>query len=239
MGGRAPPSVTRSFPLWPTFGTACIVVLAAFAGGILAGIPAVLAFGSPKNPGDLGANVIEAAFYLGGAAALIPLLEIVSGRSLAALGVRPLDARDWGFVAGALLIVLGLQLLYQLILSLFHQQNHVQAGFANFHVQTPEAATFVLVNGAVIAPIVEELFFRGLLFNAISVRTPVYAAALLSGVIFGIAHGDPVLFPVLALFGTVQAVFYRMSGNLVVPMVVHGANNALFLSLMMAVPGFH
>ena len=231
--------MTRSFPLWPTLGTALVVVAAAFVTGIIAGIPAVLAFGSPKDPGDIGANVIEAAFYLGGAAVLIPLLETVSGRSLAGLGVRPLHARGWGFVTGALAIVLALQVVYQFVLGFFHQENHVQAGFQNFHVQSADAAALVLLNGAIIGPIVEELFFRGLLFNAFSVRMPMLAAALLSGAIFGIAHGDPVLFPVLALFGTVQAVFYRASGNLVVPMVVHGANNALFLSLMMTVPGFH
>lgn len=231
--------MTRSFALWPTLGTTITVVLAAFLTGILAGIPAVLVFGTPKNPGDVGANIIEGAFYLGGAAVLIPLLESLSGRSLAGLGVRPLDARSWGFVASALLIVLVLQIAYQAVLVLFHRQNHVQAGFQNFHVQTPEAAAFVLLNGAIIAPIVEELFFRGLLFNAFSVRLPVLAAMFCSGAVFGIAHGDPVLFPVLTAFGMVQAAFYRMSGNLVVPMIVHAANNALFLSLMMAVPGFH
>ena len=231
--------MTRSFPLWPTLGTALVVVAAAFVTGIIAGIPAVIVFGSPKNPGDIGANIIEAAFYLGGAAVLLPLLQAVSGRSLTGLGVRPLDARGWGFAAGGLAIVLALQLLYQGVLSFFHQGNHVQAGFQNFHVSGADAAVLVLVNGAIIGPIVEELFFRGLLFNAFSVRMPMLAAALLSGAIFGIAHGDPVLFPVLALFGMVQAAFYRISGNLVVPMIVHGVNNAIFLSLMIAVPGFH
>lgn len=235
--GGAPQS--RPFPLWPTAAAACAVIAVAFLAAILIGIPTVIAFGSPRNPGDLGANLIEAAFYLGGAAALIPFLERLSHRSLAGLGVRPMHAKDWGFVASALILILTLQVVYQLILGAFHQQNHVQAGFANFRVRSPEGAVMVLLNGAVIAPIVEELFFRGLLFNAFATRMPIVVAAFISGALFGVAHGDPVLFPVLMLFGVMQALFYRLSGNLVVPMLVHGANNALFLSLMMTVPGFH
>jgi len=229
----------RPFPLWQSLAAAVGAMAAAFVGAIAVGIPTVMALGVPKNPGDVGANVIEAGFYLAGAAALIPLLERLSRRSLRSLGVAPLGVRGWQLVAAALLLVLALQFAYQLVLDAFHQQNHVQAGFQHFGVHSPLAVTMVLVTGAVIAPIVEELFFRGLLFNAFAVRMPVYAAALLSGILFGLAHGDPVLFPALAAFGFIQAIVYRIGGNLVVPMIVHAANNALFLSLMMAVPGFH
>ncbi len=64
-------------------------------------------------------------------------------------------------------------------------------------------------------------------------------AALISGVLFGLGHGDLVLFPALTLFGILQAIFYRISGNLIVPMIVHAANNAIFLALMIVIPGFH
>jgi membrane protease YdiL (CAAX protease family) len=230
--------VTRPFPPWATLGAACLVLATSFLGAIVAGIPAVVAYGAPKNPGDPGENIIEAGFYLAGGAVLIPLLERLSGRTLFQLGIRPLHARDWGFAAGGLLAVLLLQFLYQFVLIAIHQQNHVQAGFENFTVTAPEAAALVIVNGAVIAPVVEELFFRGMVFNALAVRVPLLVAALLSGAFFGIAHGDWVLFPVLALFGTIQALIYRATGNLVVPMLVHAANNGIFLSLMIAIPGF-
>jgi uncharacterized protein len=194
--------------------------------------------GTPHNPGDVGSNIIEAAFYLGGVAVLIPLLERLSMRSLDSLGVRKLDGFAWRLVALALILLLALQFIYQGLLGLFHEQNHVQAGFEHFRVASPTAVVSVLLTGAVIAPIVEELFFRGLIFNALAARMPMLLAALISGIIFGIGHGDLVLFPVLALFGMMQAIIYRVSGNLIVPMIVHAANNAFFLSLMIAIPGF-
>ncbi|HLJ74263.1 MAG TPA: type II CAAX endopeptidase family protein [Thermoanaerobaculia bacterium] len=229
----------RPFPAWPTLGAACLVVATAFVVAIVAGIPAVIIFGTPKNPGDPGTNVIEAAFYLGGAAVLIPLLEALAQRPLPALGLHRLHARDWGFVAGGIITVLLVQFLYQFALGAIHQQNHIQAGFEHFRVPSKAAAAMVLINGALIAPIVEELFFRGLIFNALAIRAPVFVAALLSGALFGMAHGDPVLAPALAIFGLVQAGIYRATGNLVVPMIVHAVNNAIFLSLMIAIPGFH
>ncbi|MBV8074624.1 MAG: CPBP family intramembrane metalloprotease [Candidatus Eremiobacteraeota bacterium] len=226
--------------MWPTIGTAVLVVITGLFVGIVAGIPSVLIFGQSKNPASVGNGIIEAAFYLGGAAVLIPLLERISERpSLHALGVRPLSTRDWGIALGGLIAVLLLQFFYQFVLIGAHQQNHIQAGFENFSVTSFDSGALMLLNGALIAPIVEELYFRGLIFNALAVRMPFAWAALGSGILFGAAHGDPVLFPVLAIFGAVNALLYRASGNLVVPMLVHSANNLIFLSLMIAVPGFH
>ncbi|MBV8601198.1 MAG: CPBP family intramembrane metalloprotease [Candidatus Eremiobacteraeota bacterium] len=207
--------------------------------GIVAGIPSVLIFGPSKNPASVGNGIIEAAFYLGAAAVLIPLLERISGRSLEELGLRPLSPRDWGLALGGLGAVLLLQFLYQFVLIGTHQQNHVQAGFENFSVTSFDSGALMLLTGAVIAPIVEELYFRGLIFNALAVRMPAIWAAIASGILFGAAHGDLVLLPVLAIFGTINALLYRASGNLGVPMIVHAGNNLIFLSLMIAIPGFH
>ncbi|MGH7715253.1 MAG: hypothetical protein ACREML_04570, partial [Vulcanimicrobiaceae bacterium] len=55
---------------------------AGFFAMIVAGIPTVITLGSPRGPGDVGANIVEAAFYLGGLVALIPLLERLSQRTL-------------------------------------------------------------------------------------------------------------------------------------------------------------
>lgn len=206
---------------------------------IVAGIPTVITLGTPLNPGDIGANIVEAAFYIGGLAVLVPMLERISHRTLSQLGVRPLDKFSWGIVGVSLVALLAMQVIYQAILGAFHQENHIQAGFEHFRVTSPASAIMVLVTGAIIAPVAEELFFRGLIFNALATRMPMLVAALISGVLFGLGHGDLVLFPALTLFGILQAIFYRISGNLIVPMIVHAANNAIFLALMIVIPGFH
>ena len=56
----------------------------------------------------------------------------------------------------------------------------------------------------VLAPIVEEMIFRGLLFGALAPRLGIIASALITALIFGAVHGDLVLFPTLAALGLDQ-----------------------------------
>jgi len=50
----------------------------------------------------------------------------------------------------------------------------------------------ILITAVVAAPIVEELVFRGMVMRSLLERMPVVAAVILQGVLFGVAHVDPV-----------------------------------------------
>ena len=58
-------------------------------------------------------------------------------------------------------------------------------------------------------------------------RIGIIAGAILTAIIFGLVHGDPVLFPTLAALGLVTALAYAATGNLWVPITLHILNNAL------------
>jgi membrane protease YdiL (CAAX protease family) len=90
----------------------------------------------------------------------------------------------------------------------------------------------VALGGAVIAPIVEELFFRGYVFNAYLAEKGVRTAYVGSAAIFGIVHGLPTLFLGIFSMGLVLAFLYRRSGSIIAPVVAHLLNNSLaFISL--------
>lgn len=82
----------------------------------------------------------------------------------------------------------------------------------------------VLVVGA---PVVEELFFRGLLLSALRARIGSVGAVLISAVLFGLAHFEPLQFPVLALFGVLLGVLALRTGRLGPNICAHAAFNAL------------
>jgi membrane protease YdiL (CAAX protease family) len=82
----------------------------------------------------------------------------------------------------------------------------------------------VLVVGA---PVVEELFFRGLLLSALRHRLGAWWGAVLSSILFGLAHFEPLQFPVLALFGLVLAALKLRTGRLGPNICAHAAFNAL------------
>jgi len=93
----------------------------------------------------------------------------------------------------------------------------------------------------VLAPIAEELYFRGILFRSVrDVRGPGVGIAV-SAALFGLVHyapaegaGELVLPLVMVLTGAVLAVLYERSGNLVVPIAAHMAFNAIGVTLILS-----
>jgi len=82
------------------------------------------------------------------------------------------------------------------------------------------------VSVVVAAPVVEELFFRGLLLEAMQRRWGTIAALVASSVVFGATHFQPVLLPALATAGAVFAVSAVRTGRLGTAIAVHAAFNA-------------
>lgn len=78
----------------------------------------------------------------------------------------------------------------------------------------------------VAAPVVEELFFRGLLLQAMQDRWGTVAAVVGSSVVFGATHFQPLLLPGLAAAGAVFAMSVVRTGRLGTAIAVHAAFNA-------------
>jgi membrane protease YdiL (CAAX protease family) len=92
------------------------------------------------------------------------------------------------------------------------------------------AAVFVCV----IAPIAEEFFFRGFLFGALRRWKGPWVAAVLTGLLFGLAHtgsaASQYLIP-LAFLGFVLCIVRWKTGSLYPCMALHSVNNSLALGI--------
>ena len=93
------------------------------------------------------------------------------------------------------------------------------------------------------APVVEELFFRGLLLRSLQRRLPDWAAVAVSAVAFGVAHlsalpVDAVLLVMISLtvFGAILAVMALRTGRLGPGIAAHAAFN-LFTLLYLTFTG--
>ncbi len=83
-----------------------------------------------------------------------------------------------------------------------------------------------LISGCIIAPIAEELAFRGLLFNALLRRSGFLMAAGLTSVIFALAHYYDLYGTVsVGLFGFACAFVYRATGSLINTIILHAIYN--------------
>jgi membrane protease YdiL (CAAX protease family) len=86
------------------------------------------------------------------------------------------------------------------------------------------AAVFFVA--ALLAPFVEEVLFRGLLYQWLRVRTGVIVAVLVSAAIFSVTHVIPLLLPALFAVGIVLALVYEWTGSLWVTITLHFLQNA-------------
>lgn len=91
---------------------------------------------------------------------------------------------------------------------------------------TPLEAASSVVGGVVLAPLVEEVAFRGLLYATLRRRLGWPAAALLSAALFALPHGYG-LGGSLSVFvsGVVWAWGYERTGSLLPGIAAHAANN--------------
>lgn len=83
---------------------------------------------------------------------------------------------------------------------------------------------FNAITAIIFAPVVEELVFRGVLFNRLKIRTGIVPAMIISSFLFGIGHEFGGITSAF-LFGMCMCILYLKTDNILVPISVHFLNN--------------
>lgn len=86
----------------------------------------------------------------------------------------------------------------------------------------------LIVSVVVVAPVVEEFIFRGILLHRWGVKWGVRTAIVITSCLFGLLHSNLLG---LFVFGVVMALLYLTTRSLLVPTVAHALNNALAMGL--------
>jgi membrane protease YdiL (CAAX protease family) len=139
----------------------------------------------------------------------------------------------WDLVGGA---AVGLGTQYLLVPALYFPAEQLDSHLAHqlsAPAQRDTAAAHGLVPIVVLfaflaigAPVVEELFFRGLLLRGLLGRAPAAVAIVASGLLFALAHFEAVQFAGLAVFGVILGLLAWRTGRLGPGMAAHAAFNA-------------
>jgi membrane protease YdiL (CAAX protease family) len=151
--------------------------------------------------------------------------------------VRDLGLRvgsPWDLVAGG---AIGVVSQYLLIPALYYPVEQVDHGLAHSLGHPAHQAigaahgwlqvTVLFVFLAIGAPIVEELFFRGLVLRALLSRMPVPLAVIVTALAFALAHFEAVQFAGLASFGVILGLLAWRSGRLGPGIAAHASFNAV------------
>ncbi len=85
---------------------------------------------------------------------------------------------------------------------------------------------FDAITAIFFAPVIEELVFRGVLFNRLKIRIGIIPAMIISSFLFGIGHDFGGITSAF-LFGICMCILYLKTDNILVPMAVHFINNVV------------
>lgn len=126
------------------------------------------------------------------------------------------------------LAMLGISIVYSVVLTAFKVEVPPQFVISE---DTRKQFWIFMIMGAIGAPLVEELFFRGYLFSVLKERN-VWLGLLGSSFAFALVHQHVIYFPVLFGFGFILAWSYWRTKNILVPMTMHALNNLFAFTLL-------
>lgn len=225
----------NDWPVWTGFAALLGALFLAAAGGLIVDIPAIVLgvkITSSHTPAGLALAdtvVQDVAFVL--AVVLFARLGRRTVRSWQ-FGLRSTPARRAaGLVVLTILAFLLFSVIWAAVVNTPKEKLLEQLG-AN---QTTLLLALSALLTTVIAPISEEILFRGYIFAALSKWRGWLPAATITGVLFGAVHvgSAPVadLIP-LAVLGFVLCVLYRRTGSLYPCIAAHSLNNSLAFGVL-------
>lgn len=136
----------------------------------------------------------------------------------------------WRFAGGTLLAATPVLILFNLgwlfVLKKFGLPDEPQDLLAIFtHARSPLVVAALLAVACGLAPLYEELLFRGGLYRFCRQRLGRNWALVISGLLFGAMHQNLASFLPLSIFGGVLALAYEATGSIRVAVVAHGLFN--------------
>jgi uncharacterized protein len=150
----------------------------------------------------------------------------------AELGLRRSLTSPYRAAALAYLTYIGCALVIALAIQPEQEDVTEQLGYGESALA--DIAVGLLVIG--VAPLTEEIFFRGFMFAGLRRRVPFIVAAGVSAGVWGLFHyTGPDTWGVvlqLAAFGVILSWLYERTGSLWPPIAVHALNNALAFAIL-------
>jgi CAAX protease family protein len=219
-------------PRWAPW-TAFVALIAAFGvalfGAIVMGIIAAALgadFDNPPPVVNLIATLVQDAALVGSA---ILFARMAGPTRPSDFGLRPPRTRR--AAAGWLLLAWGVFIAFSAVwVALLGIQERDELPKELGVDEGPGALIAVAFLVTVVAPVAEEVFFRGYFFGALRNWHGLWPAAVITGLVFGGIHGgsSPIGFLVpLAFLGFVLCLLYARTGSLYPCIVLHSLNNSI------------
>ncbi|MGO2035282.1 MAG: lysostaphin resistance A-like protein [Brevibacterium sp.] len=150
----------------------------------------------------------------------------VKRRGLAAFGLRKASWKSLllGAVLGVVCWILG-TIASLIAYSVNGGLDNVQGDYQAAAVGGVLAVIGTVITGAILTPIGEEFFFRGVLTSGL-LRFGPWVGIIVSAAVFALAHGINPVLPVAFIVGIINGILFHRTGSVWPGVVVHAFNNA-------------
>ncbi|KAB7665562.1 CPBP family intramembrane glutamic endopeptidase [Bacillus sp. B1-b2] len=128
-----------------------------------------------------------------------------------------------------------LSLFAQSIAGMIEQLIGIEAGSENTEqiMTIIDAAPFVIIVVSIVGPILEELVFRKVIFGSLYERFGYFLSALISSLIFAVAHFDFAHILLYASMGFTFSFLYVRTKRILVPIFAHVSMNTLVVIIQL------
>ncbi len=224
----APRPWELAVPLWAPLAIALgAFVLASVAYAVIIAVAGLSAEEAENAPGPLlGATLAQDLLLIGGA--LLAVRVAVERDPGGALGIRRTPLRP--AIGWALVVFFGFWMVSAIVVLIFGETPDQEI------TEEIKSETGVLALAGYIgitcllAPVAEEVFFRGLLFPILRSRFGVVAGVLVTGALFSVVHAlgsPPEALIVLFALGAGLCLLYLRTGSLLPCIGLHALNNGI------------
>ncbi len=214
--------VRKRFPSWvDLFATVGVFVLSSLVGSIVA-IVVMKARGAESLTPDL--TLLYYLIQMLPPIGYVAWLRHKAGRPCGVhIGVRKVNLPMllWGVV-----VLMASSVVLEPLLLLFPKEEYQNV------TDMVGLGGWAILSVVVCAPVLEEILFRGLIFESCRERFGSGAAVLISALLFGLVHGVPVQIINAFVVGLIFGYVYLRTGSLLSVILLHVVNNGIaYISL--------
>jgi membrane protease YdiL (CAAX protease family) len=143
------------------------------------------------------------------------------------LGLRNFDLTSLAIGCGLMIFTVFFNFFFNLYLVFKNIQPTIEI---NDLFNNGASPWLIFLTGIGIAPLVEEIFFRGFIYTGMREKYGWIAAALISSALFAGVHLQPISMPPIFLMGLIFAYLYERTRSIWPAVIMHFATNALSLA---------
>ena len=137
------------------------------------------------------------------------------------------------FVPFGILLTLLVPIVYALTKAIFNIENFQPSTLPEAITENQESLLIFGFMAIFIAPVVEEIFFRGFVYPSLANRYGVIVSAIITSCLFGLAHIVAANAIIAFFIGLILVYVYHQTTNLLTPILVHSAFNLISVIIIL------